>query len=118
MELTNQNFNIYAAKYYDNEYCFTEDEFIQDLKKISTIKRMVSWLSNGDDINVHLLINNTISFYNVFDNHAASKMLEFKMEDRHWPIMNAILYFLSMPLIGDQTYSIILHRRIAQEFKR
>lgn len=118
MELTSLTFNLYAAKYYDNPYCFNEEEFLSDLKRIGTIKRMISWLNNGEDVNVHLLINNIISFYNVFEHHAASKLLEFKMDQTHYPKMNSILYFLSLPLIDDSQYDIVFHRRIAQEFKR
>lgn len=117
MELTEQNFMIYAAKHYDNPWCFNEEEFFQDLKKISTLKRMIAWMNNGEDINIHLAINNMVCFYNVFEHHAASRMLEFKTKESHWPKMNAILFFLSFPLIGDKKFDVVFHRRITQEFK-
>lgn len=118
MNLTASTFNLYAAKHYDNPYCFNEEEFYSDLKRIGTIKRMISWLNSREEVNIHLLINNVISFYNVFEHHAASKLLEFKMDESHYPKMNSLLYFLSLPLIHDGNYDIIFHRRIAQEFKR
>lgn len=117
IELTEQTFNLYAARYYDNPYCFNEQEFHDDLKKIGTIKRMISWLNNDDKVNIHLLVNNVICFYNVFDHHAASKMIQLKMTDDHIPKMNSVLLFLSLPLLDDGRYDIIFHRRIAQEFK-
>lgn len=117
MDLTDKTFNLFAAKYYDNPYCFNEDEFHSDLKRIGTIKRMISWINNGDDINIHLLINNVILFYNVFEPHAASKMLEHKMDNSHYPKMNSILYYLSLPMISDETYDIVFHRKIAQTLK-
>jgi len=117
MELTEQNFTIYAAKYYDNPWCFNEDEFLKDLSIISTLKRMIAWANNGDEINVHLLVNNTVCFYNVFEHHAASELLEFKMNDLHYEKMNAILFFLSYPLLGDGEFDLMFHRRITQEFK-
>lgn len=117
MDLTDKTFNLFAAKHYDNPYCFNEDEFYSDLKRIGTIKRMISWINNGDDINIHLLINNVILFYNVFESHAASKMLELKMDSSHYPKMNSILYYLSLPMISDETYDIIFHRKIAQTLK-
>ena len=117
IELTEKTITLYAAKFYDNPYCFSEDEFKSDLGKIGTIKRMISWINNGDNINVKLLVNNVISYYNVFDHHAASAMLELKMDSTHYPKMNAILYYLSLPMIDDKEYDIIFHRRIANEFK-
>jgi hypothetical protein len=117
MILSNETFVLYAAKHYDNENCFTESEFYSDLKKIGTIKRMISWLNNGDNINLHLLINNIVLFYNVFEHHAASSLLEFKMDESHWLKINAILVFLSLPAIGNQEFDLLLHRRIAQEYR-
>lgn len=117
MELTDKTFNLYAAKYYDNPYCFNEDEFHEDLKKISTIMRMISWSNNGEEVNIHLLVNNVISFYNVFEHHAASHLLEHKMKDIHFPKINSVLYYLTLPLIGSKEYDILFHRKIAQEFK-
>lgn len=118
MELTNETFVLYAAKYYDNPFCFSEAEFHKDLSLIGTIKRMISWINNGEDINVHLLINNVISFYNVFENHAASKLLEFRVTEEHVLKLNSVLLYLSLPLIGAQEYDLLFHRRIAQGYKQ
>ena len=118
MELTTDTFVLYAARHYDNPYCFNEEEFHSDLKKIGTIKRMVSWMNGGETVNVKLLVNNTISFYNVFDHHAASSLIEFKTTKDHWHKINAVLVFLSFPLIGDGLFDVVLHRRIAQEYKK
>lgn len=117
MELTEDTYILYAAKHYDNPLCFSEKEFYSDLKLISTIKRMISWLNNGDTVNLKLLVNNVLSFYNVFEHHAASKLLEFKTSSQHWAQLNAILVFLSMPTIYDGTFDLILHRKIAQGYK-
>jgi len=119
MDLTEDTFELYAAKYYDNPYCLTKDEFKQDLNLISTIKRMSQWLDSDckDVVRLRRFVNNTILFYNVFDHSAASTMLHFKTSDEHWHKINSCLYFLSLPLIGDEKFDIILHRQIAQTFK-
>lgn len=118
MELNESTFNLYAAKHYDNPFCFNEDEFQIDVKRIATIKRMISWHNGGNDINIRLLLNNVISFYNVFEHHAATTMLQYKMDRTHYLQMNAMLYFLSYPLIGDGSFDIMLHRRIVKEFRK
>jgi len=117
MDLTEQTFYIYAARYYDNPFCFNEQEFHDDLKKIGTIKRMIAWSNNGEKVNIRLLINNIVCFYNVFEHHAASELISLKMTDEHVPKMNAVLLFLSLPLLGDGQYDLLFHRQIAQEFK-
>jgi len=116
--LTTDNFVQFAERNYDNPHCFNEDEFQSDLRRISTIKRMISWTNTPDDtINTKLLINNVILFYNVFDHKAASKLLEFKMDEKHYMKLNSILYFLSLPLVYDCSYDILFHRRIVSSFK-
>jgi len=117
MELNQDTFTLYAAKHYENPYCFNEEEFHKDLGKISTIRRMISWHSNGDQINLHLLINNVISFYNVFEHHAATNLLSLKVEDWQSIKINSILYFLSLPLIEPGEFDLLLHRKLTQEFK-
>lgn len=121
MELiTEDNFLVVAAKHYTNPYCLSYDEFLDDLKLISTISRMLAWM---DDISVvrderiKRLVNNTISFYNVFDVDGATELLEFKLQEDQQIKMNSVLYFLSLPLLGKQLFDVILHRRIAQEYK-
>lgn len=117
MELTLDTFEIYAAKHYDNPYCFNEQEFQSDLAKIATIKRMIAWDNSGQKIDVHKLVNNVISFYNVFDHHAASELIRVKITEDHLYKINAVLYFLSLPLVVPEKFDVVFHRRIAQEFR-
>lgn len=117
ISLTQDNFFVYAAKHYNNPYCFNESEFHEDLKRISTIKRMIMWMEGSMKVNVHLVINNIISFYNVFEHHAASNLLMFKTDERHHARLNSFLCFLSLPLVGNKEYDIVLHRKITKEFK-
>lgn len=118
MELTSKNFSVYAAHYYDNMFCLTEDEFLSDLRKMGTLTRMMCWEDRGESSNIKLLVNNTISIYNVFDHHAASQMIEFKLKPELHHKMNSILFFLSLPLIGDGQYDIVFHRKVAKEYRQ
>lgn len=117
MQINEQTFKFYAIKSYDNPYCFNDAEFNDDLKKISTIMRSISWSNGGNDINIKLLVNNVISFYNVFEHYSASLLMNFKMNDDHKPKMNSILYFLSLPLLGNCEYDILFHRKITNEYR-
>jgi|AntRauTorcE11898_2_1112593.scaffolds.fasta_scaffold08672_5 hypothetical protein len=118
MELTEDNFNVYAASHYDNPMCLSEDEFIKDLNQIKTIRRMMTRYMNGKESNVRLLINNIIIFYNCFEHHAATNMLQMLINDVHVEYFNAVLMFLSFPtLIPPNKYNVEFYKLLEVEFK-
>jgi hypothetical protein len=49
-----------------------------------------------------MIVNMTISFYNVFDHRAATTMLSYRLGEDQIEMMNSILLFLSYPLIGAE----------------
>lgn len=99
MQLTKNTFRLYAAKFYDNPYCLTEEEFESDVFKSSIIKKMLTAYSTNSSVNIHMVVNMTISYYNVFEHHAATYMLKMKLSEDQYELMNAILVFLSYPQI-------------------
>ena len=118
MELTEDNFNVYAATHYDNPTCLSEDEFVKDLNQIKTIRRMMSRYMNGEESNIRLLINNVIIFYNCFEHHAATTMLKTQINDQHVEYFNSILMFLSLPmLIPPNKYNKEFYELLEDEFK-
>lgn len=119
MELNKDNLKIFAAQHYVNPSCLTQREFESDLSLSSTILRHCSRYSGGDDgVNVKTLLNNFIMFYNVFEKHAASTILEFKSSSENINmIINSFLYFLSMPLIGRKEYDVLLHKKIIKAYR-
>lgn len=115
MELTKDNLRVFAAKYYDNIYCISEEEFDSDLKQVIVIKKMMTRYMNGNETNLALLVNNFIVFFNCFDHYAATRILEFHIDDSAVPYYNAILKFLSFPLIAPPDD---LHGKLYQDLKR
>jgi hypothetical protein len=103
MQITKENLSVYAAKHYDNPFCLTEDEFKSDLFKISVIRKLISayYSEKGND-NLKLIVNTTIGFFNVFEHHAATKMLEYRLLPEQHETMNAILLYLNLPLVGNK----------------
>ena len=94
-ELTEDNFIMYAMKYYDNPNCRGLDEFKDDLKKFSYVKRLLKKHKPGDGIKERLLINHIIVIYNLFGPTAAARLLFFKIEKIHWSKLKAFLIFLN-----------------------
>lgn len=100
--LTTSNFKLYAAKYYDNPYCLSESEFEADLYKPSTVKKLLTIYVQQGQTNVKLLVNTVIGFYNVFEHHAATRLVEFRLNGQHTELVNSVLLFLSLPMIGEK----------------
>jgi len=115
--LTTSNFRLFAAKHYDNPYCLSEAEFEADLYKPSTIKKLLTIYVQQGQTNVKLLVNTVISFYNVFDHHAATRLIEFRLAGQHAELIDSILLFLSLPMIGDKIDNKFLIE-IREEFDR
>ena len=99
IELNENNFERFATHFYTNTTCLTEDEFYSDLRQLSTVMRMMSKYLEYGEINVRLFVNNVLIFYNCFNFHAATKMLQYKIEEEHVPYFNAVLKYLSFPMM-------------------
>lgn len=99
LELSDDNFILFATANYDNTYCLSKDEFIQDVNQLKVIQRTMSMFVNGRAMNIKLLVNNILIFYNCFDHHAATKMLQYKVKGINADYYNAILDMLSLPLL-------------------
>jgi len=115
IHLTEKTFKMFAMKAYDNPYCLSEHEFDEDLKKIRTIKKMISHEESDDSSNIRLLVNYFISFYNVFDHGDGTKIMFFKLKPHHKPYANAVLTFLSLP-IGDGGINEEFYDQIEDEY--
>ena len=100
-ELTEDNFNIYAIKHYDNPACKGMAEFHDDLKKFRYLKRLFRKYTTGSDLKERLIINHLVVLYNLFGPEAATKMLFFKIEKEFWPQLKTFLVFLSYMPIGS-----------------
>lgn len=92
MILTNENFLIYAAHYYTNNLCESDDEFFEDLDRIKYIKKIFNIYEKSGEVNVNLLLNHFIILYNTFDSKAITKILFFKLPKYH-KYLKTLLYF-------------------------
>ena len=58
--LTPENINMFAMKHYDNPNCKGLDEFKDDLKRFSYVKRLLKKLHAGDLLKQRLIVNHLI----------------------------------------------------------
>ena len=99
MKLTDKNFIQYAANNYTN-VCLGPSEFFEDIGRIKYIKKLLN-KCRKKEINERLLLNHLISFYNVFKNDAANKMLFYKCERKSYGALKTYLSYLNYLLEGS-----------------
>ncbi|BCU98732.1 MAG: hypothetical protein CM15mV23_1130 [Eurybiavirus sp.] len=117
-ELTEDNYVLFAIKYYDNPSAVTKEDFLDDLRRFKYIKRLINkYLKNGE-VKLHLLLNHIIIVYNVF-NEAATPLLFFKMDKEYWSIIKSIMIFLERyPSVETETLKQIpINEQIIKELK-
>jgi len=96
--LNDDTFLVYAIKNYNNPECTGMNDFEDDVKRFKYLKRLFNRYETSEVLSDRLIINHLIVLYNVFD-VAATTMLFYKTEERHWPILKTFLVFLNrMPM--------------------
>ena len=93
-ELNDDNFLLFAIKYYDNPTSTTQDEFQEDLKRFKYVKRWLKKYHETRSMNSHLLLNHIIVIFNCWGT-AAVPMFFFKTERAYWPYLKSFLLYLN-----------------------
>jgi len=90
--LTNENFLLFASRYYTNTHCTDILEFHDDLKRIRYIKRLFKKFKETGELKERLIINHLVILYNSFEPRAMTRMLFLKL----WDYMDYLKPFLIM----------------------
>jgi hypothetical protein len=93
-ELNEDNYLLFAIKFYNNPQAVTKEDFEDDLKKIKYVKRLLKRYKNTGVLKSHLILNHLIVLFNVFDD-AAVPLLFYNIEQNLWPYMKSFLIFLN-----------------------
>lgn len=94
-QINEDNFNVYAARYYNNPQCQDVEEFYEDLQRFKYLKRLLKRYQQNNDLQERLILNHLIVLYNVFGIEAANRMTFFKMELEYWSAIKTFLVFLN-----------------------
>jgi len=116
-QLTDENLLIYAAKHYTNPRCIDAEEFYEDLNRIKYIKRLLNKYEESGKISERLILNHLIVFFNVFGIEPALKMLEFKLNDKYWPVIKPFLIFLKY-IRNDQYTEIAMDQNVVDILRK
>jgi hypothetical protein len=93
-ELNEDNYILFAIKYYDNPQAVTREDFFEDLSRFKYIKKLLRKYVKTGDLNLNLLINHFVIVFNVFSD-ATIPLLFFKIEKELWSSMKTFLLFLN-----------------------
>ena len=92
-ELNENNYMLFAIKFYDNPHALTKEEFEDDLKRIKYVKRLLKRYKNTGVLKTHLILNHLTVLFNVFG-EAAVPLLFYNLEEDLWPAIKSVLMFL------------------------
>jgi hypothetical protein len=93
-ELNEDNYLLFAIKFYDNPQALTMEDFQSDLKRIRYVKRLLKKYKNTGDLKTHLILNHLIILFNVF-NDAAVPLLFYNLDRDLWSSIKSFLIFLN-----------------------
>ena len=93
-DLNDDNYMMFAMKYYENIQCTSVDEFNDDLNKIKYVIRLFNRFLETGELKTNLILNHLIVIYNVFENQAATRLLFYSIEKKFYSILKPFLIFL------------------------
>tara|TARA_B110001454_G_scaffold212285_1_gene228921 strand:- start:330 stop:698 length:369 start_codon:yes stop_codon:yes gene_type:complete len=94
-ELTQGNYMMFALLHYDNPHCKDIQEFFEDIKRVHYIRRLFKRYNEDDVLKERLIINHLVTFYNVFENSAATRILFYRVEEKYHPVLKTFLVYLN-----------------------
>lgn len=93
--LTHKTAILWASQCYDNPQCASTEEFLEDVRRIKYIKRLLRKYVVTGEIKEQLVLNHLITLLNVFDPPRLVPLLFLKMDTMLYPTLATFLAFLN-----------------------
>jgi len=93
-ELNEENFTLFAIRFYDNPQCTSTEEFYEDIRRFRYLKRLLKRYTKTGELRERLILNHLIVLCNLFGVENTIRMLEFKIDIEHWPTLKTCLLYL------------------------
>jgi hypothetical protein len=116
-ELSEENFELFAAKHYNNPQCVDISEFHEDLARYKYVKRLLRKYHQTGEIQERLVLNHLIVIYNMFGIQAANRMSFYRIEEELWPALKTFLVFLNF-LPEDEKVEIPIDLKITDILRK
>jgi hypothetical protein len=106
----------FAIKQYYNPKGIDVDEFYDDLKRVKYIKRLLNRYLDHGRLTERLIMNHLIVIFNVFGYYGGIKILQVKLEDKHWPVLKPFLVYLKA-IRNDQFTGIEMDQKVVERLR-
>ena len=94
-DLNDDNFLLYAMKFYNNPQCLSETDFNNDLKILKYVKRLLNRYERTEVLKERLMLNHLIMLGNVFPINVLTRILFLKIPRQYWSELKTFLIFLN-----------------------
>jgi|TARA_R110000822_G_scaffold170158_2_gene310048 hypothetical protein len=95
MELTKNNFELYAAKHYKKDKYASTEDFKEDISRFKYINRLVNRYYRDDDLQERLILNHIIILGNVLGPDICAEILMSKTDITLRSIVKTFLVYLN-----------------------
>ena len=79
LDLNDDNFLITAAKHYDNVHCTGTEEFLDDVRRLKYIKKLLTRYQLTGELKDRLILNHLVILKNVFGPQFLARIIFLKM---------------------------------------
>lgn len=94
LELSRDNFELYASKHYQKNKWATTDEYNADMSRFKYINRLINRYYRDDDLKERLILNHMIVLGNVLGPATAADMIMFNTDGHLKSIVKTFLVYL------------------------
>lgn len=94
VDLTEDNFEYFAIRHYDDPNCQGLHEFKEDMQRFKYLNRLLNKYEECGEMRTNLVLNHIVVLYNLF-NDAATNMLFYRVAEKHWPILVPFLIYIN-----------------------
>tara|TARA_R100001509_G_scaffold128645_1_gene82020 strand:+ start:162 stop:518 length:357 start_codon:yes stop_codon:yes gene_type:complete len=115
VKLSDENFEEYVVSSYKNPNCVSILEFLDDLKKIQYIKRLLNKYSDKGELKERLILNHIILLSNVFGVEATASILNHKVDKKSKAVINSFLMHLKYIENDNVEYDEELLKRLKEK---
>lgn len=96
MNLTKENYQLFAAKHYNNVQCTSMDDFQRDVKIFITARTILRAYHKGNDLKIRLLLNHIITLTNLFGYLPTVRLFFYHAEYELHSYLKTIFDFLNI----------------------